>query len=35
MRRGLRLAHTFDPESGERHPFRSGYVNVDCEDEPA
>jgi predicted metal-dependent enzyme (double-stranded beta helix superfamily) len=28
--------HTFDPESGERHPFRSGYVNVDCEDhEPA
>ncbi len=26
--------HTFDPESGERHPFRSGYVNVDCEDEP-
>ena len=27
--------HTFDPDSGERHPFRSGYVNVDCEDEPA
>ena len=27
--------HTFDPESGERHPFRSGYVNVDCEDEAA
>jgi len=27
--------HTFDPESGERHPFRSGYVNVDCEDEGA
>jgi predicted metal-dependent enzyme (double-stranded beta helix superfamily) len=27
--------HTFDPESGERHAFRSGYVNVDCEDEPA
>ena len=22
--------HTFDPESGERQPFRSGYVNVDC-----
>ena len=22
--------HTFDPESGERAPFRSGYVNVDC-----
>ena len=25
--------HTFDPESGHRHPFRSGYVNVDCEDD--
>ena len=25
--------HTFDPDSGERSPFRSGYVNVDCEDE--
>ena len=24
--------HTFDPESGERAPFRSGYVNVDCDD---
>jgi 3-mercaptopropionate dioxygenase len=24
--------HTFDPESGERRPFRSGYVNVDCND---
>ena len=22
--------HTFDPESGERQPFRSGYVNVAC-----
>jgi 3-mercaptopropionate dioxygenase len=22
--------HTFDPESGRREPFRSGYVNVDC-----
>ena len=22
--------HTFDPESGRRAPFRSGYVNVDC-----
>jgi len=22
--------HTFDPESGERQPFRSGYVNVGC-----
>jgi len=27
--------HTFDPHSGARQPFRSGYVNVDCEDEPA
>jgi predicted metal-dependent enzyme (double-stranded beta helix superfamily) len=25
--------HTFDPESGERHPFRSGWVNVPCDDE--
>jgi len=25
--------HTFDPESGGRQPFRSGYVNVDCEDD--
>jgi predicted metal-dependent enzyme (double-stranded beta helix superfamily) len=25
--------HTFDPESGERHAFRSGYANVDCEDD--
>jgi 3-mercaptopropionate dioxygenase len=24
--------HTFDPESGERQPFRSGYVNVACDD---
>jgi predicted metal-dependent enzyme (double-stranded beta helix superfamily) len=24
--------HSFDPESGEARPFRSGYVNVDCED---
>ena len=23
--------HAYDPESGERTPFRSGYVNVDCE----
>jgi predicted metal-dependent enzyme (double-stranded beta helix superfamily) len=22
--------HTFDPDSGRRDPFRSGYVNVDC-----
>jgi predicted metal-dependent enzyme (double-stranded beta helix superfamily) len=24
--------HTFDPESGRRKPFRSGYVNVPCEE---
>ena len=23
--------HAYDPSSGERRPFRSGYVNVDCE----
>jgi predicted metal-dependent enzyme (double-stranded beta helix superfamily) len=25
--------HTFDPESGARQPFRSGWVNVSCDDE--
>jgi 3-mercaptopropionate dioxygenase len=25
--------HSFDPESGAASPFRSGYVNVDCEDD--
>jgi len=25
--------HAFDAESGEERPFRSGYVNVACEDE--
>jgi predicted metal-dependent enzyme (double-stranded beta helix superfamily) len=25
--------HAFDPDSGEERPFRSGYVNVACEDE--
>ena len=25
--------HTFDPHSGEEHPFRSGYANVACETE--
>ena len=24
--------HAFDPDSGEERPFRSGYVNVDCEE---
>jgi predicted metal-dependent enzyme (double-stranded beta helix superfamily) len=27
--------HSFDPESGEARPFRSGYVNRACEDEEA
>ncbi len=27
--------HVYDPESGERRPFRSGYVNVDCDEETA
>jgi len=25
--------HAYDPDSGEARPFRSGYVNVGCEDE--
>ena len=25
--------HSFDPESGEERPFRSGYVNVSCEED--
>ena len=25
--------HSFDPESGEEHAFRSGYVNVPCDDD--
>jgi 3-mercaptopropionate dioxygenase len=25
--------HSFDVESGEEHPFRSGYVNVPCDDD--
>ncbi len=27
--------HAYDPTSGTRTPFRSGYVNVTCEDEEA
>lgn len=23
--------HTFDPETGAEHPFRSGYANVECD----
>jgi predicted metal-dependent enzyme (double-stranded beta helix superfamily) len=26
--------HTYDAESGEAQPFRSGYVNVACDDRP-
>jgi len=26
--------HSFDPESGAERPFRSGYANVACEEEP-
>ena len=26
--------HTYDAESGETRPFRSGYVNVACDDTP-
>jgi len=25
--------HTYDPDSGEARPFRSGYVNVACDDD--
>ncbi len=25
--------HAYDPDSGERTPFRSGYVNIPCEDD--
>jgi 3-mercaptopropionate dioxygenase len=25
--------HAYDPDSGEERPFRSGYVNVPCEDD--
>ena len=25
--------HAYDPESGAERPFRSGYVNVDCEED--
>ncbi len=29
---GCVLRHAYDPVSGQETPFRSGYVNVDCED---
>ncbi len=28
---GCVLRHTYDDTTGEAHPFRSGYVNADCE----
>ncbi len=32
---GCTWRHTFDEETGEAHPFRSGYVNAECETERA
>jgi predicted metal-dependent enzyme (double-stranded beta helix superfamily) len=29
---GCVLRHTYDETTGEAHPFRSGYVNADCEE---
>jgi predicted metal-dependent enzyme (double-stranded beta helix superfamily) len=29
---GCTLRHTFDEETGEASPFRSGYVNAPCEE---
>jgi hypothetical protein len=26
------LRHTFDEQTGEARPFRSGYVNAECHD---
>jgi predicted metal-dependent enzyme (double-stranded beta helix superfamily) len=31
---GCVLRHTYDPESGHEHPFRSGYVNAPCDETP-
>jgi 3-mercaptopropionate dioxygenase len=28
---GCTTRHRFDPETGEAHPFRSGYANAECE----
>jgi 3-mercaptopropionate dioxygenase len=30
---GCTWRHAYDPDSGRERPFRSGYVNVDCEDD--
>ena len=29
---GCVLRHTYDEQTGQAHPFRSGYVNADCEE---
>lgn len=31
---GCVLRHTYDRETGREHPFRSGYANAPCEEEP-
>jgi predicted metal-dependent enzyme (double-stranded beta helix superfamily) len=31
---GCVLRHTYDEHTGETSPFRSGYVNAECEDKP-
>lgn len=31
---GCVLRHTYDDETGAARPFRSGYVNAECEEEP-
>jgi predicted metal-dependent enzyme (double-stranded beta helix superfamily) len=30
---GCVLRHTFDEQTGEAQPFRSGYVNADCHEQ--
>jgi predicted metal-dependent enzyme (double-stranded beta helix superfamily) len=31
---GCVLRHTFDERTGETRPFRSGYVNAECHEQP-
>jgi predicted metal-dependent enzyme (double-stranded beta helix superfamily) len=31
---GCVLRHTYDERTGEASPFRSGYVNAECDDDP-
>jgi hypothetical protein len=31
---GCVLRHTYDEETGDASPFRSGYVNAPCEEDP-